>query len=106
MANFNIDDLDPIASLADGDLIEILSGGVNYKGTVAQLKAAFGVGLTDWNMDTNLFPSGSVKGQKYYGVITTSTTLVDTAGNALPSKIISISLQNNASTSNPAQWAF
>ena len=106
MANYNIDDLTAIGSLSDSDLIEVLSGGVNFKGTVGQLKTALGTGLTDWSMDTNAFPSGSKKGQRYYGVITVSTTLLDTSGNPLPSKIIATALQDSASTSNPSQWAF
>jgi len=61
--------------------------------------------LTDWNMDSNLFPSGSKKGQRYYGVITSSTTLLDRSGNPLPSNIFLTSLQDNASTSNVNQWA-
>lgn len=62
--------------------------------------------LTDWDMDTNLFPANSRKGQDYYGIITTSSTLVDRNGNPLPSGVIAKALVNNASTSDPNDWAF
>ena len=62
--------------------------------------------LTDWDMDSNLFPAGSVKGQRYYGIITTSSTLLDVNGDPLPSKIFATALQDGASTTDPAEWAF
>lgn len=61
--------------------------------------------LTDWNMDSNLFPANSKKGQRYYGVITSSTSLLDRSGNPLGSNIFLTSLQDNASTSDVNQWA-
>jgi len=30
--------------------------------------------LTDWDMDTDAFPASSKKGQRYFGIRTTSTT--------------------------------
>lgn len=62
--------------------------------------------LLDWDMDTNLFPENSKRGQDYYGVITTSSTLEDRSGNLLPSGTIAKALINNASTSDPNDWAF
>jgi hypothetical protein len=105
MANYNIDDLGAIGSLSDSDLIEVLSGGVNYKGTVSQLKVALAVGLiTSWNKATNFFPSGSRQWQMYYG--TGATTRVDRSGNTLTSDpIVAIALVENASTTDPTQWA-
>ena len=105
MANYNISDLSAISALADTDLIEVLSGGVNYKGTVAQFKAALGAGLIDWNMSTNAFPTGGKKGQEYYGIeLTTRTTLTDTTGALLPSKVLAKALQDNPTTN--AHFAF
>jgi len=95
MANYNINNLSPIANLNDSDLIEIQSGGINYKGTFAQLKNALGVGIIDWDMSTNAFPTGGSKGQEYYGTeLSTRTTLTDSAGNLLPSKVIAKALKD------------
>ncbi len=106
MANYNIDDLTAIGSLSDSDLIEVLSGGVNYKGTVGQLKTALGAGITDWDLSTNAFVSGSKQGQRYYGVaLTTPTTLLDRTGSLVSNGVIATSLVDNASTSDPTEWA-
>ena len=105
MANYNIDDLGAIPSLSDADLIEVFSGGINYKGTVLQFKTALGVGVTDWNLSTNLFPSGSVKGQRYYGISGPTTTLLDRTGITISTGVIATSLLNNASTTDPLEWA-
>lgn len=96
MANYNIDDLSAISALADADLIEVLSGGVNYKGTVAQFKTALGAGIIDWDLSTNAYPSGGKKGQTYNGKkLSTATTLTDSAGNILPDQVVGIALQDN-----------
>jgi len=95
--------VDVSVSLVAGDKLFLIRSGV---AKLVDISLFLNVPLlTDWNMDSNLFPSGSVKGQLYYGIITTSTTLLDASGNALPSKIFLRSLQNNASTSDVTQWA-
>ena len=105
MANYNIPDLDPIVSLDDSAEIEIFSGGVNWRGSLGQLKASLGAGLIDWNMSTNAFPTGGKKGQEYYGTeLTTRTTLTDTTGALLPSKVLAKALQDNPTTN--AHFAF
>lgn len=52
--------------------------------------------LIDWDMSTNAFPTGGLRGQSYYGTeLTTRTTLTDSAGNVLPSKVIAKALINS-----------
>lgn len=85
-------------SLNSGDLIFVIRSGSAKLVNVNTLN-----GLTDWDMTTNLFPSNSKKGQRYYG--TGVTTLVDRNGNVIPSGVIATSLADNASTSNPNDWA-
>lgn len=91
----------------DGTGDSIREGGDKINDNFTELYAREN-GITDWDMDTNLFPSSSKKGQRYFGIITTSSTLVDNQSppQPLPSRIIATSLQDNASTSNPAHWAF
>jgi hypothetical protein len=97
--------VDVSVSLNSGDKVLVLRSGVAKLVDKSLFYSPVPL-LTDWNMDTNAFPSGSVKGQRYYGVITTSCTLLDVSGNPLPSKIFATALQDSASTSNPAHWAF
>ncbi len=95
--------VDPSVSLVVGDKLFVIRSGVPKLVDISLFVTI--PSLTDWSMDTNAFPSGSKKGQRYYGIITTSTSLLDASGNALPSKIIITALQDNASTSNVNQWA-
>src|SRR5690348_16545145 len=61
--------------------------------------------IIPWNMSTNAFPTGGKNGQEYYGTeLSTRTTLVDSAGNVLPSKVIAKALQDNPTTN--AHFAF
>lgn len=61
--------------------------------------------LIDWDMSTNTFPTGGSKGQDYYGTeLSTRTTLTDTAGNLLPSKVLAKALIDNPTTN--ADFAF
>jgi hypothetical protein len=95
--------VDSSVSLASGDKLFLIRSGVAKLVSIDLFPNV--PLLTNWNMDSNAFPSGSKKGQRYYGVITTSTTLLDRSGNPLPSNIFLTSLQDNASTSNVNQWA-
>ena len=61
--------------------------------------------LTDWDMSTNLFPSSSVRGQKYYGINGPTSSRVDRLGSIIPNGVFLTSLLNNASTTDPTQWA-
>jgi len=96
----------PAASTITGtELIEAVQGGVNVKVIVSAISGGGGTSITAWDKTTNLFPSGSNQWQIYYG--TGATTRVDRSGNTLPSDpIIAISLVNNASTTDPTEWAF
>lgn len=85
-------------SLNSGDLVFIIRSGSAKLVNVNVIN-----GITDWDMTTNLFPSGSKKGQRYYG--TGVTTLVDRNGDVIPSGVIATSLVDNASTSDPTNWA-
>jgi hypothetical protein len=62
--------------------------------------------FSNWDMSTNLFPSGSAQWQKYYGTKSGSSTLLDKAGNPLPDEVIAIAKIANASTTDPNDWIF
>lgn len=64
-----------------------------------------GVSLTDWDMSENEFPASSLKGQEFNGINGPTSTLLDRNGNAIPNGVILKSLVNNASTTNPTEWA-
>ena len=104
--NKKITELDSAAPLDGSENVELVQLGGNVKISVSALKAFLASdNLLSWNMDTNLFPAGSLKGQRYYGTKTTST-LVDINGDPLPNKVIATSLVDGASTTDPAEWAF
>jgi len=90
------------ANVSDSENIVINLNGETINITISDTASL----LIDWDMDTNLFPANSKRGQDYYGVITTSSTLEDRNGNLLPSGVIAKALVNNASTSDPNDWAF
>jgi len=90
------------ANVSDSEDIVINLNGETINITISDTASL----LIDWDMDTNLFPANSKKGQDYYGVITVSSTLVDRSGQSLPSGVIAKALVNNASTSDPNDWAF
>lgn len=70
--------------------------GANTKDRVYQMFRDFidsRTQITNWDMSTNAWPTGGLKGQTYYGIeLTTRTTLTDSAGNLLPSKVIAKAL--------------
>lgn len=70
--------------------------GANTKDRVYQMFRDFidsRTQLTEWDMSTNAFPVGCLKGETYYGVeLSTRTTLTDSAGNLLPSKVMAKAL--------------
>lgn len=90
--------VDVSVSLATGDKMLIIRSGAAKLVDTSVLN-----GITDWDMTTNSFPSGSKKGQRYYG--TGATTLVDRNGDPIPNGVIATSLTDSASTSDPNDWA-
>lgn len=64
-----------------------------------------GSSLENWDMSTDLFPSGSTKGKEYYGINGPTSTLLDCNGDVIPDGVILKSIVSNASTTNPAEWA-
>lgn len=64
-----------------------------------------GNAYTEWDMSTDKFPTGSVKGQKYYGINGPTTYLLDRRSNSIPSDVWLISLKNNASETDPLEWS-
>ena len=88
--------LPDINKVTDNDMNEIKDV-VNENADTLTIKA--------WNMSTNAFPTGGKNGQEYYGTeLTTRTTLTDSAGNILPSKVIAKALQDNPTIN--AHFAF
>lgn len=94
----------PTATTLDGtEYLEIVQSGVSKK--VLKSILVVGSALTDWDMSTNLFSSGSVRGQRYYGINGPTTTLLDRLGSVIPNGVIATSLEDNASTTDPTKWA-
>lgn len=94
----------PTAATLDGtEYLEIVQSGVSKK--VASSNLGGGSSLTDWDMSTNLFSSGSLRGQRYYGINGPTTTLFDRLGSVIPNGVFATSLEDNASTTDPTKWA-
>lgn len=115
MANFNINDLDPVSVLNDADLFEVEQGGVNKKATGAQLKSYFAGAIAgadimrmkgDWSgVDT--LPGGS--GTKKWNVwrrANASTTLTTADGSLMPVGLMMMALTDNPSSSDVSDWMF
>jgi hypothetical protein len=65
--------------------------------------------IPNWDMSTNLMPSGSLRGDKWYGIngpTTTITVLIDGVPQVIPNGTMAESLIDNASTTDTTQWAF
>jgi hypothetical protein len=61
--------------------------------------------LTNWNMSLNLFPSGSTRGKRYYGINGPTSTLFDRLGSIIPNGVFITSLVDSASTTVATDWA-
>jgi hypothetical protein len=65
--------------------------------------------IPNWDMSTNLLPSGSLRGDKWYGIngpTTTLTVTMDGSPQAIPNGTIAESLIDNADPADTTQWAF
>lgn len=65
--------------------------------------------IPNWDMSTDTLPSGTLKGDRFYGINGPTedlTILVDGAPQVIPNGSIAESLQDNASTTDATQWAF
>lgn len=109
MANYNISDLSAIPSISDSDLIEVLSGGINYKGTIAQLKTALGIlgsgAIIALQSPVSLatqFPANSKRGYLYPVSVGGKTAQGD--GGPIVVNALILSLVDNASTSSNLDW--
>jgi|SRR6478752_5115047 len=113
MANFNIDNLDPVSSINDADLFEVEQGGVNKKVTGAQLKSYIGSVPNDisrfkgdWTT-ANLLPGGSgTKKANFWRRSTSSTTLTTADGSLMPAGMIMMANKDNPSSTDVADWIF
>lgn len=96
----------PVASTLDGsEQFEVVQGGTSKQTTAAAIASTSSPSLTDWDMSTEEFPSNSVRGKRYYGVNGPTDSLVDRAGGLIPNSVFLTSLVNNASTTDPTDWA-
>ena len=109
MANFNISDLDPVPLIDDSILIELLYLGVNYRGTIGELKTAFGIPSSGVTISlqppvslATQFPANSKRGYLYPVSVAGMTAQGD--GGVIVVNALILSLVDNASTSSNTDW--
>lgn len=113
MANFNINDLDPVSVLNDTDLFEVQQGGINLKATGAQLKSYFAASAAgadimrmkgDWSgVDT--MPGGS--GTKKWNVwrrANASTIITTSDGSLMPVGLMMMAIIDNPRNVTDSGW--
>jgi len=87
------------------EIMAVVQGGASKRLTLQQVISALVPTISNWDMSTDAFPSNSKSGQEYYGINGPTATLLDRTGSPISDGVLLKSLQANASTSDPTQWA-
>ncbi len=95
MATITYSDKVGLVTNPAADINKVTDADMNEIKTVVNTNATT-ITIIAWDMSTNVFPIGGKNGQVYYGTeFTTRTTLTDTNGDLLPSKVMATALQDN-----------
>jgi hypothetical protein len=111
MAEFNIDNLDPVSVLNDADLFEVEQGGINKKATGAQIKAYIGSVPNDvmrwkgnWTTADQVAGGSSTKKAYFWRRTVASTTITTADGSLMPPGLLMMAVIDNPRNVSDPGW--